>query len=185
MDIKAGDWNTIFSNLNTFAMTADDGISGYNYGSVVRPKGSAFNTSESGMAAVSDVGFARAKDKSDIKAKRKDYYYVTPHASGYGLVDAKFKDIPAQIYVGGLIDIHKHNNVSGLVYTPGPLEWETGNFAGATGYLNGAVITGFGLYVESAGTTKVILVYDNQASDNIATGGTKVSVRRFAWQELK
>jgi len=186
LNLTAAEWNSIFSNLPALAATADDGSSGYNHGNGTRPKGSPFNTSESGSAIISDNGFTRAKDATDLQANQNTYYSVTAHASGYALLDSAFKDIPGQIYAGGLVDIHKHNNMSGVIYTPGPLEWETGHFPGATGYVNAAIITGFGTFTESDGTTKVILVYDNQAVDNIPTvGGAVTALRRFAWQELK
>jgi len=185
LDVAADDWNDIFSNLPAIAASLDAGASGYDYGDAARPKGSPFNTSGAGLAAFSDMGFARALDVNDLQADQNKYFFVTKDASGYGLLDGDWMDIPAQIYAGGLVDIHHYNNMSGLVYTPGPLEWETGHTPGATGYVNAAIITGFGTFTETDGTTNVILVYDNQAVDNINTKTVNWTLRRSAWQGLQ
>ena len=40
------------------------------------------------------------------------------------ILDEAFQDLPALAYTGGLIDIHHHVNISGLVYVPQALELE-------------------------------------------------------------
>ncbi|MDX8402340.1 MAG: hypothetical protein R8K47_06900, partial [Mariprofundaceae bacterium] len=47
--------------------------------------------------------------------------------TAYPLLTSDWRDIPAEMYVGGLLDMHAHSNINGIVYTPGPLEWEPGN----------------------------------------------------------
>jgi len=44
------------------------------------------------------------------------------------ILDEAFQDIPALTYTGGLVDIHHHVNVSGLVYVPQALELEQKGF---------------------------------------------------------
>ncbi len=179
LNMPAADWNSMFSNLSTLANDLlKTASSSYNYGSSQRPAGSPFN-------ATLDTGYV-STNLADIKAAQNDYFYVTTDSStGYGLLDGRWKDIPAMIYAGGLVDTHEHNNVSGIIYTPGPLEWETGKISGGTGYVVGAIITGFGSFNENKQKAKQIFVYDNQAVDNINTTKAGIVLRRSAWQDLK
>jgi hypothetical protein len=188
LNIKAAEWNSIFSNLNALALLHDNGTNGYNYGSGTLPKGSAFNTSDTGATAISDVGFSRALSTGDLKDRQNEYFNATAHASGYILLDSDFADMPSQMYAGGIVDMHKHNNMTGVIYTPGPLEWETGHTSGATGYVNGSIITGFGTFTETKGITDVVLVYDNQSVDNLPCNTDECAedlYYRYARQELK
>lgn len=178
LDMTANDWNSMFSNLSALASSLKKtSTSSYNHGSSQRPRGSPFN-------ATLDTGFG-STNLTNIKDGQALYFYITPDSgSGYGLLDGSWRDIPAMIYAGGLVDTHEHNNVSGIIYTPGPLEWETGKISGGTGYVTGAIITGFGQFTENSQVAKQVYVYDNQAVDNINTTQTNIVLRRYAWQEL-
>ncbi len=112
-------------------------------------------------------------------------------SSGWPLLTSRWRDIPAEMYVGGLLDMHAHSNINGIVYTPGPLEWEPGNsnYAGDSNhysYINGAIITGFGGYLKNkVQQARYVLVYANEAVDNINTANIRVVMRRYARQLLK
>jgi len=129
------------------------------------------------------------------------FFYVSPDpVTGYGLLDAEWSDIPSTIYSGGLIDIHTHTNMSGIMYTPGPLEWGPGiarygekGIGGsvsrqpALSYINGSIITGYGMaggYSSYNRTSKFVMVYDLQAVDNATTSLLAIKLRRYDWQRL-
>ncbi|MDX8403672.1 MAG: hypothetical protein R8K54_04610 [Mariprofundaceae bacterium] len=89
-----------------------------------------------------------------------------------------------------MLDMHAHANINGVVYTPGPLEWEPGNSKYGfndhhMAYINGAIITGFGAYVKNKVIDgRYVLVYSNDAVDNINTANSTSTPVRFAWQAL-
>lgn len=67
-----------------------------------------------------------------------------------------FEDIPVYIYTGGLVDMHHHVNVSGLVYVPQAMELEQKQ--GSTRqYISGGVIVRDGFFIEarSGGVTLI------------------------------
>ncbi len=114
-----------------------------------------------------------------------------PVTTGYPMLSSAWRDIPAEMYVGGLLDMHAHSNINGIVYTPGPLEWEPGNssYAGDSNhysYINGAIITGFGGYLKNKKPDgRYVLVYAIEAVDNINTSNTQVVMQRFGRQLLR
>jgi hypothetical protein len=118
------------------------------------------------------------------------YFYVTQDTTtGYGVLDSKWRDIPATMYSGGLLDMHAHSNMNGIIYTPGPLEWEPGNSGYDTGihisYVNGSIITGYGAYAKNkTADDRYVLVYDQQAVDNINVNSGTIVLRRYDYQAL-
>jgi len=131
-------------------------------------------------------------NSSDWYAGRSDYLYVNgdPYTDAVDtdfLIDDEFADIPAQLYSGGLVDTHADFNVSGLIYTPMQVELEARG--GAKQYVAGAIVTGFGLYVESkphnAATFTTAIIYDPATLDNLHTARSSQSLWRYNWQELK
>ena len=86
--------------------------------------------------------------------------------------------------------MHAHANISGVVYTPGPLEGEPGNSDYGfndhhLAYINGAIITGFGAYVKNKIINgRYVLVYSNDAVDNINTNNAIPTLVRSAWEAL-
>jgi len=133
------------------------------------------------------LSLAVVKDKMRNETK---FFYVKPDlVSGYGILNSDWQDIPAMMYSGGLLEMQAHSNISGAVYTPGPLEWEAGNasYDGGThmAYLNGTIITGYGNYIKNTNAAdRYVLVYDSQAADNVNTNKTVVVLRRYDWQSL-
>jgi len=181
LDLSADEWNTILSGGATFKGI---GESGGLYEQVTKGCSMDGATIESPSKCyqgvpfnLEDTGFkslAAVKLLQDAEAK---YFYVTKDvSSGYASLDSKWADIPSTIYSGGLIDIHSHTNMTGVMYTPGPLEWGPGiswyegtgcakmksgvckpgsrnnpenhkNKAPALSYVNGSIITGYGASV--------------------------------------
>ena len=134
--------------------------------------------------AVSVVPFDLAADAQEYLNKEEDFFHITADpTTGYGVMDASFRDLPALAYSGGLLDTHQSNNVSGIVYTPSALEWETAN-KGGIGYIVGAVITGLGMYNKAKGRAKQIYVFDPQTVDNVNTQNTATIMVRFRHQVL-
>jgi hypothetical protein len=54
------------------------------------------------------------------KTRSSNPYFTLPEI----LSDESFQDIPAYVYAGGLVDMHYHVNISGLVYVPQAIELE-------------------------------------------------------------
>jgi len=77
-----------------------------------------------------------------------------------------FEDIPAYLYTGGLIDMHGHVNISGLVYVPQGMELEAKNsfkFASlkpTRQFFIGAIIVRDTFYIEAKSTTITVISSD-------------------------
>ncbi|MDX8395477.1 MAG: hypothetical protein R8K22_03585, partial [Mariprofundaceae bacterium] len=150
---------------------------------------------------------------SPFFANRYKYFFLTrDSANSKVYIDEKFADMPAQMYAGGLVDMHQEVNISGVVYTPGQLELEqkkqvlnnipglpgwvldTGAPGGQTSanrnaiqYINGLIITGAGVFMKAAGdsTAKTVIAYDDTSIDNLPTKKESFRMWRRHWQELK
>ncbi|MES0371422.1 MAG: pilus assembly PilX N-terminal domain-containing protein [Mariprofundaceae bacterium] len=133
--------------------------------------------------------------------ERAKYMHVSSDADGV-MIDSDFADIPAEIYSGGLLDMHGNVNVSGVLYTPMQIELEAkndGNYKGtaaegpARQYINGSLIGGFGVYIQNAKQGSVdgtddgltYIVYDPVAVDKLSTNDNSVITSRRYWQELQ
>jgi len=180
LDVNADEWNNLLTGLD--ANQAAQHSPHKNYGDASRPKGSPFNTT-------SDAGFASA---AALEAVQSSYFNVKKDpTTGYALLEESWKDLPGEMYVGGLLDMHAHANICGVVYTPGPLEWEPGNSSYANNdnhlaYINGAIITGYGSYVKNkVADARYVVSYANDSVDNINTLSSVIVMKRFARQELK
>ena len=65
-----------------------------------------------------------------------------------------FEDIPVYLYSGGLIDMHSHVNISGLIYVPQGMELEAKDSAAPTQqYVYGAVVVRDTFYIEAKTNT--------------------------------
>ncbi len=85
-------------------------------------------------------------------------FSVPPGISGIlsanDLRSGKFEDIPTYLYSGGLIDMHSHVNISGLVYVPQGMELEAKDSNAPTQqYVYGAVIVRDTFYIEAKTNT--------------------------------
>jgi len=64
-----------------------------------------------------------------------------------------WEDLPALSFAGGVLDMHGHANISGMLYTPdsGEIEAKKEKYA-AFQYVNGAMLIGNGIWLEDGGT---------------------------------
>ncbi len=69
--------------------------------------------------------------------------------------DNRFEDIPVYIYTGGLVDMHHHTNISGLVYVPQAMELEQKSTTSRQ-YIMGGVVIRDGFYIEAGGGATLI-----------------------------
>lgn len=85
--------------------------------------------------------------------------FGVPIASGFMTADDirsdKFEDIPAYLYTGGLVDMHYHVNISGLVYVPQAMELEQKS-AAARQYIMGGIIVRDSFFLETGGGITLI-----------------------------
>ncbi len=150
-------------------------------------------------------GWAEAFDRLNITGAIWENIPVTPRfriPPGYSntvlTADAVrsqiFEDIPTYLYSGGLIDMHDHVNISGLVYVPQGMEMEaknSGKWAGYVGptrqYINGAVVVRDTFYVEAKDSTITVISSDpttySTASITKAFAGTRTDVRGFSFSQ--
>ncbi len=76
-----------------------------------------------------------------------------------------FEDIPTYLYSGGLIDMHDHVNVSGLVYVPQGMELEAKKAGITKQYVSGAIIIRDSFFIEAkSGTITIISSEPNSYS---------------------
>jgi hypothetical protein len=78
------------------------------------------------------------------------------------------EDMPAMMYSGGIVDVHHDANISGVVYTPDFVEIEHKEKNNEVQYVNGAVIAGAGIYLESNHCGGgIAIVYDPDTLDDL------------------
>lgn len=64
-----------------------------------------------------------------------------------------WEDLPALSFAGGVLDMHAHANISGMLYTPDSAEMEAKRDKDAPfQYVSGAVLIGNGIYLQDGGT---------------------------------
>ena len=90
-------------------------------------------------------------------------------------------DLPALMYNGGIADLHKQVNISGVIYSPVFAEIE--NKGNTTQYINGAVIGGGGILVQNKGKGKTIIKYNPNTLDRLATDGSNGKTFRVVHRE--
>ncbi len=90
-------------------------------------------------------------------------------------------DLPALMYNGGIADLHKQVNISGVIYSPVFAEIE--NKGNTTQYINGAVIGGGGILVQNKGNGKTIIKYNSNTLDRLATDGSNGKTFRVVHRE--
>jgi len=73
-----------------------------------------------------------------------------------------FEDLPVYLYTGGLVDMHHHLNVSGLMYVPQALEQEAKR-SDTRQYTFGGVVVRDGFYIQS-NTGSITLVSSDPSS---------------------
>ena len=92
--------------------------------------------------------------------------------------------MPALMYSGGIVDIHHAANISGVVYTPNFIEIEQKTIADdQVQYINGVVIAGNGIYLESrAGGGGIAVVYDPDTMDSLLVQAGSGSLAKSSWK---
>jgi hypothetical protein len=93
------------------------------------------------------------------------------------------EDMPALMYSGGILDIHHEANISGVVYSPDFVEIEQKKKDNEVQYINGAVIGGAGIFLESnscGGGIAVIL--DPDTFDNLKVNASLSAIKRASWK---
>ena len=182
LNLKADDWNHILDGADTLAAaTAKD--------STATAKGSPFNPTIDKPAGFASLQ-AKAQDLINTNNAKHLYFYTEAGSGGYALLTSKWADIPSLIYSGGFMQIQYVSNISGAVYTPGPMSWGAEDNTGdpGTGYFNGAIITGFGFArggeAADANGAYGVVVFDPHAVDNSNVSTLRPVLRRFAWEQL-
>ncbi|MCZ6450360.1 MAG: hypothetical protein O6918_05780, partial [Deltaproteobacteria bacterium] len=95
----------------------------------------------------------------------------------------QYEDMPALMYSGGIVDIHHEANISGVVYSPDFVEIEQKKKDNEVQYINGAVIGGAGIFLESnscGGGIAVIL--DPLTFDNLKVNASLAAIKRASWK---
>ena len=86
---------------------------------------------------------------------------------------SSFEDLPTYLYTGGLVDMHHHMNVSGLLYVPQSAEIEQ-KFSGITMYMNGAVIVRDGFFLEGKAGGITLISSDPQSFSSIKVNAASI-----------
>jgi len=186
LDLTAEDWNGLLDGIDILSVGfASD------FDTASNTKGSPFNPSIDGHGT-----FTTLADKAaDLISKNTNdhlYFYTDKGPnSNYALLTFNWADIPVFNYSGGFMQIQHVSNISGAVYTPGPMSWgaEDNTTDPATGYFAGSIITGFGFSRGPEGGHPpspgyAVVVFDPQVVDNSNINTLTPLLRRYAWQQL-
>jgi len=95
-----------------------------------------------------------------------------------------FEDIPTYLYSGGLIDMHNHVNVSGLVYVPQGLELEAKDANITRQYISGAVIVRDTFYIEADVGTITIISADPKSYSTVRRSPSSLGTGASAAPDL-
>lgn len=87
---------------------------------------------------------------------------------------ASFEDLPTYLYTGGLVDMHHHMNVSGLIYVPQSAEVEQ-KFSGITMYMNGGLIVRDGFFLEGRAGGITLISSDPQSFSSIKVNAASIA----------
>lgn len=209
-NVSAGGTDGNIANPNiTWAMVAPSNKVEYLYYTGDELTESVFNTLDNAsryhlmMPTGYPDGWAEAFNKLNITGAIWQNIPVNPHfrlPPGYAdsiltsdvVRSPMFEDIPTYLYSGGLIDMHDHVNISGLVYVPQGMELEAKNSSKWSGYvgptrqyINGAVIVRDTFYIEAKDTTITVISSDpttySTASVTKAFAGTRTNIRGFSF----
>ena len=87
---------------------------------------------------------------------------------------SSFEDLPTYLYTGGLVDMHHHMNVSGLIYVPQSAEIEQ-KFSGITMYMNGGLIVRDGFFLEGRAGGITLISSDPQSFSSIKVNAASIA----------
>ncbi len=140
-------------------------------------------------------GWAEAFDKLNITATAwttipgmTDEFRVPNGVSGILTADdirsEDFEDIATYLYSGGLIDMHDHVNVSGLVYVPQGMELEAKGAGITRQYLSGAIIIRDSFYIEAKDGTVTVISSDPMSFSSARISTTTSTVTSLEQSNL-
>lgn len=87
---------------------------------------------------------------------------------------ASFEDLPVYLYTGGLVDMHHHINVSGLIYVPQAAEIEQ-KFNGIRMYMNGGLVVRDGFFLEGTAGGITMIASDPQSFASIKVNSQAIT----------
>lgn len=87
---------------------------------------------------------------------------------------AAFEDLPVYLYTGGLVDMHHHMNVSGLIYVPQAAEIEQ-KFNGIRMYMNGGLVVRDGFFLEGQAGGITMVASDPQSFASIKVNSQAIT----------
>lgn len=127
-------------------------------------------------------GLYDAFHELDISAQKwKDLgFTVPPNAvldQPLGLADLRsgsFEDLPVYLYTGGLVDMHHHMNISGLIYVPQAAEIEQ-KFSGIRMYMNGGLVVRDGFFLEGKPGGITMIASDPQSFASIKVNSQAIT----------
>ena len=86
---------------------------------------------------------------------------------------SSFEDLPTYLYTGGLVDMHHHMNVSGLIYVPQSAEIEQ-KFANQYMYMNGGLVVRDGFFLEGRANSVTLISSDPQSFSSIKINAASI-----------
>ncbi len=95
-----------------------------------------------------------------------------------------FEDIPAYLYSGGLVDMHHHVNISGLVYVPQAMELEQKQVSSRQ-YVMGSVVVRDAFFIEDGGGVTLLSTDPDAISRIKVANGLGGSFTAFSKSELR
>ena len=93
--------------------------------------------------------------------------------------DDRTQDVPVYLYSGGLVDMHSHVNVSGLVYVPQALELEAEVGSGIRQMIMGALVVKDGFFIKAKGGSAAIISNYGSSYRSIKTAQPMVKRRNY------
>ncbi len=96
---------------------------------------------------------------------------------------AQNEDMPALMYSGGILDIHHEANISGVVYSPDFVEIEQKKKNNEVQYINGTVIGGAGIFLESSSCGGgIAVILDPDTFDKLKVNASVSNLEKRAWK---
>ena len=101
------------------------------------------------------------------------------------IVDNDNDDVPVYLYSGGLVDMHSHVNISGLVYVPQALELEAVAGPDIRQMIMGAVVVKDGFFIQALNDSITIFSNDSSSYSSIRTDNPIVHKRTYVGSGLE
>lgn len=112
---------------------------------------------------------------------------ITVDADGDGDTDVMpnffltgWEDFPALAFAGGVLDMHAHANISGMLYTPDSAEMEAKTDKPAVfQYVSGAILVGNGIFLEgkSGRHSMISISFNYNSFDRLRGGSPNVTIK--------